>query len=411
MEKSQISPLSPLEEKAVSGESNERTFTSADFDGLDPNKVFQVMKAFAPRVMHKEIPASYQSWAKLNKKQPKCVHDIYMGLTVPLKQVVATQVASLANPVLANKTGDSKNQRARLAHLREYAGAAMHWQSVGFPLSRPALDSKRSHESEEREEEEHPYRELTELFNNRSRDADNLFRPQNGAVLYVEGIKTKTPADLSNASIVKFLGDIDPDEPDVDPISPDLFKKMSKEFFAEVARVFDKFSRSGSQKGDVDSLDGREEWVLNFAREHDCAVMYSIYAMSVGTVRNLGKIMPQLAQRDSGLRRGEVASESNSAAAGGGAGSERPIKSKSVQRQQQREKKRKKDAEKSDDDESDDEQVVDRTGEGLLAGAKAQEQQTILDGLKILLVSFPEGPKRDKVLKKIAKMSGLDLDD
>ena len=313
-----------IESNAIAGKIVTVEYSSTDFDGLEPAKVFDVMKLFKPNVMPRELSSSYKSYGKLTRNQPKVVHDLYKSLSPALKQGIASKVASIIDPVHSKKSTSSKNQLARIAELREWPGAQVAWQKTGMPLTRPNLDAKNSHVNEE---DSSPWDDITAIFNNRDRDESNQFRPQNKSVLYKDGVKTQTPAELSSTIIVTYVGDIDPDEEDIAAVTSAAFKAMAKGFCSNCARNYDNWIRSGSQNGCLRTVAGVEEYVT-FGTRFDSAVSYAGLAMSVTTMKNLGKFLPQDSQRDSGILRpsgsdvgsGISSSSSSSSSVGGNIG-------------------------------------------------------------------------------------------
>ena len=106
-------------------------YTAADFDDMDPAKVFAAMKLLTKATgLPRLLPESYKSWDKLTNNQPKTVQKFYADLPANLKELVVTKVASMAVSVTLKKSLGSKNQLARIAELRAFPGFQMY-SSVG----------------------------------------------------------------------------------------------------------------------------------------------------------------------------------------------------------------------------------------------------------------------------------------
>ena len=190
--------------------------------------------------------------------------------------------------------------------------------------------------------------------------------------------------------MAKFLMDMDPNEPSRPLRDGEWIKKTYKALASEISLIYHNWTRSGSQAGDATTVEGVNEWVLNFAGRAQQHVMYAILVLDSMTMQHLGKALP-VGGRDSGVL-GEESSVST------------PSPFNARKRQLATERKRKQRAKmKRTLNVDDDVEVI-----GTTAMADALNTQTKMEGLKALLGVVKEGtPEHDHVIKALLKASGI----
>lgn len=356
--------LSDSESAAISGPisevssdtANSTVLTSVDIDGHDPElflKFFNLLRKDSMGDFYKELaalptklPDGYKNFSKLVPGQHiKLKSFVTLQLSNELKQkVYATMpAAGVIGQDGQHEPPITKHDKSRLGQLRGFSGAVRIWIRAFSPQAREVIDSAESNE----EINLSAFNELASIFNNRSKDDSNPFQPQNPVCEYDEGGKKKmpevnaNPALFSNATF-ETLKDIDPAQEQAPIRDGKWIKKQMGFLRTEFYKVHSLYVLSGSQKGDNTTMDGIDEFVLNFARTSTAGVQYCVTIWD--------SIMCTTVSKDLGEDGEEsgVLDATDESLLGTGSNS-KTIQPKSIKRKEQRKRKSDTQSESNDD--------------------------------------------------------------
>lgn len=313
-----------LEDQAIAGENTDAAQQSLKAlfgDDIDPNVVMKLLKGLSPDKINNTLmpvkngnaqifPQSYRTFQKLTNGQLNKFKSYWESMTEPSRAAILAQARIDQG---GEKSGSrqeytTKNDLARLMHLRTFPDVCMTWQqALGGSVERSVLDMQHSHESAARDHAVNPFNILADVYNCRLDDSAenaNNFQPENLAIKYVDGNAVTPYEARENGKISKevatALYDIDPNQRERPNRNGDWIKKHYSELKTKVTQVWHNFSRSGQQAGDCESKEGIDDWVQNFCSGQQ-VLQYAILVWDKSVISSLGKKLPSGTGMDSGI--------------------------------------------------------------------------------------------------------------
>lgn len=252
------------------------------FGGRNPQTVVAVLReqksASGEKLFYPSYPKQFDTFSDIQKDR---TYKFVFNLTKEVRDAVFQRVDDLLarHEVHENERVQmtTKDDLARILHMRRDPQLTVLWTSAFTPLDRLQLDAKSSGE----EAFDDPWSLLAEAFNDYERNHyDN-------AATGVAGFE----------AVAERCGDINPSNANRPARNGVWFKEKWSKLRTDLSKTFAKFMQSGNQ----DLEDKVSEWA-KFAQ--DDVELYSICIFSLGDhgdYAKLGKLLAPRIQQDTGL--------------------------------------------------------------------------------------------------------------
>ena len=264
----------------------------------------------------KALAKSYTTWDKCNTQQKNKILAFFTSLTTEVKTRVAEEATSIANVAAEGESSraeiTTKDDRCRLgmycinyyvlnsfsqltrhylkisvAHLSMQPELQPLWTAAGTPLDRAKLDARNSTGAED------PWDKLAEAFN----DYDlypyrNVtIRPQS----VIESLTWQAASGMEALAAVCY--ELNPCIPTRPTRNGAWLRKLWGQMRSMLTAIRLKYKASGNQEAG----DEYAEWI-KFAQNYGEVACYAIAVIPLGSIDELGRALPDNAQRDTAGR-------------------------------------------------------------------------------------------------------------
>ena len=264
------------------------------FDGIHPNIILEELaKLSAEEVKDgKKFYKSYgNKWEKLTAEQRNKVFAFWnTAIDSSVQNRIQTNARGrIAQEVEAEKERQAittKNDLARLLHLRVDPSAAAQWHAALTEKSRTELDANDSSAD--------PFNKLAEFFNNYEH-----FVYQNACIIPgrmdATGLYVPVPG-MDNIAL--RCHDFNPCQSNRPIRDGGWIRDKYKELKSKISACFTNYSRSGNQ----DAENTYDEWMKFSVTFNMDIVSYARAIMDPTVLDQMGRAMPSSAGRDTGMR-------------------------------------------------------------------------------------------------------------
>jgi hypothetical protein len=267
----------------------------APFEGVDADLVLAKLALVSKEntTNGKMFWISFKSWEKMNVDQrSKTLTFWESNITETTRNKILDECrTAISQEAVAEKERQAittKNDKARILHLRVDPAAAADWTAALREKNRPELDASKNCPDAD------PWNRLAEKFNNY-----NLYRYSNLS-LHGNGGLTSLGIPLSAPgmeAISRFCHDINPSAPNR-PIRDGYWLRLQyRDLKGKISQCFLNYRKSGNQ----DAENVYDEWVKYSTSFSNDAVTYARAVLSDDDIDRLGRALPEAIQRDTGI--------------------------------------------------------------------------------------------------------------
>jgi hypothetical protein len=265
------------------------------FEGVDPDLIMKELLNLKntpnrPTKNDKEFWSSYitTKWAKFEVNQKARVVVFWEeNITKAAREYILEEVRKLIGKeinVEKERCYYTKHDFARIIHLRVDPAAAADWTAALREKSRLELDARHDADAD-------PWNRLVEKFNNYEQ-----YNYANNSILGNQISASGLPAVVPQMeALAKICYDINPTYPNRPLRDGHWLRDSYRKLKNRITPCFNNYTKSGNQAAENEY----DEWV-NFA-ERDTVVAYSRAVLTLDNMDRLGRLLPEVVQRDTGI--------------------------------------------------------------------------------------------------------------
>jgi hypothetical protein len=266
------------------------------FDGINPSDVLPLLLSLPATdcLNGKIFWKSYKKWESLTPEQKnKCAqfwkHSISSHVRNRLSAAARIVIVGEAAEEIARQAITSKDDLARLLHLRIDPSAAADWTAALREKSRPQLDVSNS---ADQAADADPYNRLAVKFN----DYDNQVY-QNACILPGRFTAAGTFVSVPGIqAIADYCHDFNPSNSDRPIRNGHWIRSKYKDLKGKISICFNNYHTSGNQAAE----NVYDEWI-KFSTAFNLDIMHYARAIFTDTeMDHIGRALPAAAQRDTG---------------------------------------------------------------------------------------------------------------